>query len=868
MQRRAFAFPKIQKEDIVMLRKTIALSLACLMLLGLLPIMDCSAGSYNGAYYDMSVATTGGTLYFDSKTQTVVGGNVSGDLVIPAQIRGVEVRSIGGLAFQNESLLTSVSLPEGLVEIQYSAFNYCKNLVSVNLPSTLERIEDHAFRRTILGKIEIPQSLRYIGAYAFAYTRIDALVFPDTPLFLGQYAFSECRYFSEVKVPDTVTLSDGVFSNCGGLKQVTLSDSLKELPHRLFESCNQLENILLPSELEVIGNECFNDCDRLSNIDFPPTLRTIGDKSFYDCHLLDSITLPDSVTTIGSQSFYRCPLKEITLPKNLHRLGYEAFYGTDIPMVHTVSGVYLENWLVSRTPGIAPRAISVEEGTVGIAQGAAFMPSRDHYEDRTKVELPSTLKYVYADCFQSTGGKNYVETLTVHPDNPYLCSIDNVLYSKDLTSLIFCGNYSYTPNTKLPSGLRRIEDKAFYKCTPLTSITLPDSVEYVGDYALSNFYLQSVTLSKNLRTIGDYAFCDDNSLKTLVIPGKVETIGDYAFSGCGNLYAVNFGKNIRTIGDFAFNGAPLQQVVLGENVESIGNYAFSGGKIRYLHLGSSLRSIGNGAFYGNSDLKDVVFPATLEDLGDIAFYGCGSLERAIFHGPAPRFGSRVFCYDDPSGNPEFPPNLTVYHSDPEGWSKIRIFYSQYWKDAPKQVYLDVAKSSWYAEAVDFVSGNELMNGVGNGRFSPNSTMTRAMVVTVLWRLQGSPVVEQAHNFADIAPSDWYAEAVNWAFARGIANGITDTLFKPDSSITREQLATLLYRYTVCCDPQSITQGTLPDFPDKGTVSSYAQEALAWACTEGLINGVKEGSVTYLRPKSSATRAQVAAILMRYTQRTP
>lgn len=845
-----------------MLRKITAVCLVCLLFLGLLPITVFSVKAYNGEYYDMTIATTGGTLYFNSETRSIVGGEVSGDLVIPSEIRGIPVLSIGFQAFQSDETITSVSLPEGLRVIEHGAFNYCRKLASVNLPSTVERIEAHAFHRTILEKVELPASLSHIGESAFAYTRIDALVFPENPIFLDRYAFSDCRYFSEVRIPETVTLSEGVFRNCGGLKTVTLPDGLTELPVYLFSGCIQLQSIVLPDTVEIIGANCFSSCDQLQNVELSSQLRSIEEYAFLGCDQLESIIFPDTVAYIGREAFYGCPLQDLHLPKNLERLGCGVFSGSTIPFEDRSSGTYLEGWFLHSVSDSRTR--TVDEGTVGIAENA-FSGNGSQYNPIT-INLPSTVKYIYAECFLNSLNQNHVGTLTVHPDNPYICALDNILYSKDLTSLIFCGNYVYNSNIQLPQSLRRIEDKAFYNCTKLTSIVLPDSVEYIGDYAMSAFYLQSVTLSKNLRTIGDYAFAQCNGLKTVVIPDKVETIGDYAFSGNPGLYGVYFGKNIRTIGDYAFNGSPLQQVVLGEKVESIGDYAFSNVKLRYLHLGSSLRTVGDYSFAHNPDLRDVVFPATLEELGDMAFYHCDDLERAVFHGPAPRFGYRVFYYVSPtSSRVEFLPKLTIYYSQPEGWSEIKTFYVKYWEDAPLQVYLDVPKDSWYATSVDYVSGNGLMNGVGSGRFSPTDTMTRAMVVTVLWRLQGSPVVEKAHNFTDIAPSDWYGEAVNWAYSQGIANGISDTRFNPNQSITREQLATLLYRYTLVCDPQGISQGTLPDFPDRGAVSSYATEALAWACTQGLINGVKEGSVTYLRPQASATRAQVAAILMRYTQ---
>ncbi len=173
-------------------------------------------------------------------------------------------------------------------------------------------------------------------------------------------------------------------------------------------------------------------------------------------------------------------------------------------------------------------------------------------------------------------------------------------------------------------------------------------------------------------------------------------------------------------------------------------------------------------------------------------------------------------------------------------------------------FTDVPASAWYAGAVAFAVEHELMNGVGGGKFEPEGTMTRAMLVTVLWREAGSPDAG-ASGFVDVPDGQWYTTAVAWAREAGVVNGTSDTTFAPEGSITREQLATVLYRYVDRVGYPSGVRGNLSGFPDAGQISDYAADAMAWAVGMGLING----SDGFLLPQGNATRAQVSAILMRY-----
>ncbi len=173
-------------------------------------------------------------------------------------------------------------------------------------------------------------------------------------------------------------------------------------------------------------------------------------------------------------------------------------------------------------------------------------------------------------------------------------------------------------------------------------------------------------------------------------------------------------------------------------------------------------------------------------------------------------------------------------------------------------FTDVKDSDWFASAVKYAYENGLMTGTGNGVFSPNTATNRAMIVTILYRLEGSPAMTNSSSFTDVASGTYYADAVAWAAQNGIVSGYGNNKFGPTDNITREQLATILYRYAQYKNNDTTASADLSTYTDANAISAYARTALSWANAEKLINGT---STTTLSPKQTATRAQVAQILM-------
>ena len=179
---------------------------------------------------------------------------------------------------------------------------------------------------------------------------------------------------------------------------------------------------------------------------------------------------------------------------------------------------------------------------------------------------------------------------------------------------------------------------------------------------------------------------------------------------------------------------------------------------------------------------------------------------------------------------------------------------------PSERFSDVAAGAWYEDAVSYVLGEKLFNGTGSSTFSPDSPMTRAMLVTVLHRLEGTPSPAAGSIFTDVPSGQWYTDAVAWADQNGVVTGYGGGRFGTDDDITRQQLAAVLYRYASLKGYDTSASAVLSQYWDADSIADWAESSMRWAVSSGVITGMDSST---LSPSGTASRAQVAAMLMRF-----
>ncbi|MDY2719709.1 MAG: leucine-rich repeat protein [Candidatus Faecousia sp.] len=468
----------------------------------------------------------------------------------------------------------------------------------------------------------------------------------------------------------------------------------------------------------------------------------------------------------------------------------------------------------------------------------------------------------------------------------------------------------------IPSSVTSIGNGAFSDCVSLSAIQIPDSVTAIGRYAFECTGLTEINIPASVTAIGHYAFCGCTALTGIWVnekntrfssdeKGLLFNKGKTKLLACPGGYTGKYDvpNSVTDIFWGAFACCPSLTGIFVDEANSCYSsdekgVLFSKDKTELIRcpegytgtyaIPDGTVAICEYAFAMCEGLTGITIPSTVVSIYDSAFL-CTGLVCVDIPASVERIDGNVFTYCEKLtsvtvnnkdcdidfyaqvfGDPEI---TTIYgHAGSTAEAYAEKFGYQFKQigasDPAGKVFTDVDKDKWYYDAVNFVVKEGLFAGATETTFEPDSTMTRAMLVTVLWRLADKPEAKGTAAFTDVPQDQYYAVPVLWAQTNGIVNGVSDTKFNPDGSITREQMAAILFRYAQKMGYDTAKRADLSAFPDAGKVSDYAKEALAWANAEGLGNGDQQtnGSVL-LDPAGSATRAQVAAILMRFVEKT-
>lgn len=379
----------------------------------------------------------------------------------------------------------------------------------------------------------------------------------------------------------------------------------------------------------------------------------------------------------------------------------------------------------------------------------------------------------------------------------------------------------------VPASVKRIDSNAFWDCNELQNVYLCEGVEYVGDYAFGDDVV--LTLPDSLLAIGEGESYGEYDRRPRVYASEGSVGHEYA-----QRIGAKFYSNRTSGGTMTGFYANMQFVVKNGEATLLDCVGIIDPFLPAYIDTYPVTCLGSG-FYTFLSQRYLVLPPTLTSMAPdwIGDYGPEALTLVYYPGTPAEELVKDFHF----------PYMSIY-------------------EALAVPFDDVPTDSWYYGAVSFAYHNRLMDGVSSVKFDPHATMTRAMLVTVLWRLDGGHAAGPS-PFTDVPNGSWYTEAVLWAAENGVVNGVGNGKFNPNGTVTREQIAAILCRYAELCGVDVSADASLTYFPDGSQVSSYAVGPMKWAVKTGLIGGRKNGNTLYLVPHDGATRAEVAAILMRF-----
>ena len=702
-----------------------------------------------------------------------------------------------------------------------------------------------------LKKVVIKDGVTNVSNYAlFFLPAATQVTLPESVTSIGRYGIAMCSKLTGLSIPKGVT-GIGDFGLAGnGLTAVTLPDGLQSLGRGAFDSCASLTNTTLPAAITAVPGKCFADCTKLLNVKYAGTVTAIGDLAFESCKALTAAPIPETVTAIDKAAFTGCTaLTDVTIPAGVSTIPEDCFRGctalADIDLPGTVTSVGHNAFTGCtalkdvRCYGAAP---AVEPGN---SEAHSFEPATVtvHYNPAMNWTLDADGKwqgYTVSD----KGACTHTDYDTTERTVPATCGeagrVDTI-----------CSNCGEVISTR----------------------ELPPTGAHVWDDG-------TVTTAPTETTPGVRTFtcrgCDQTRTETIPATGA----HDYRFTKTVDPTCTDGGYDLYTCSGC---GATERR-----NLTDAAGHKWDGGTVTTAPTETTpgvrtftctvcgqtrTEAIPATGAHDYQFTKNVAPTCTDGGYDLYTCSGCGATERRNLTDAAGHKWDGGTVTTAPT---ETTPGVRTFtctvcsQTRTEAIPATGASTCTGGPSCPSYGLHDVAGPDYWAhKGIDYCVRNRLMSGVGAGTFSPDTACTRAQIVKILYNLSGNQTDYSYYYlpFTDVAPGAWYYNAVAWAYCNDVTSGTSATTFTPNAAITRQQLVTFLYRYTVKYAPE-FTGNAAPisAFPDAGSVANWAYAAMSWAVGNGLIKGnAHDNGLDYLDPNGSATRAQTATIIMRYCQ---
>lgn len=667
-----------------------------------------------------------------------------------------------------------------------------------------------------LKRVIIGDGVTNVGDYAlFCLPAATQVTLPESVTRIGRYGIAMCSALTGMSIPKSVT-EIGDFGLAGnGLTAVTLPDGLQSLGRGAFDTCASLTNTTLPAAITAVPGKCFADCTKLLNVKYAGTVTAIGDLAFESCKSLVTAPIPATVTELGASAFTGCTaLTDVTLPAGVTAIPDGCFQGCtalkDMKLPGTVTSV-------------GHNAFT----------GCTALGDVRCYGAPPTVQPAGAAEHSFEPA---------IVTIHYNPDPVYGWTLeaDGTWQGYTVSSKGACLHTGYGTHENTVPATCGEAGRTETICDNCGEVVSTKEIPATGAHTWDN---GKVTTEPTETTPGVRTFtcavCGQTRTETIPATG----VHDYQFT-----------KNV----------APTC------TTDGYDLYTCSG-------CGATEKRNSKPALGHKWDSGTVTTEPT-ETTPGVRTYTCtvcGEVKTETI----PATGAHTHKWDAGKVTTEptaTTPGVRTYTCTICGLTKEEVIpptggstVCPGGTSCPSYGFRDVAgPSDWSHEGIDYCVRRSLMVGTGVGTFSPNAVCSRAQIVQILYNLSGDTTDYGNYYlpFTDVAPGDWFYEAVAWAYANDIVAGTSATTFAPNVDITREQMTVILYGYTAKYAPAFTGGGTsLGQFPDAGSVANWAYAAMNWAVGNGLISGIESYGVTYLAPQGSATRAQASAIIMRYCQ---